>query len=67
MKPMETEYVEAAAGLEFYRERWKQLDPVVTRMLGSYREPTAHPRELRRKLAKQTGPISVSRMIVESR
>lgn len=64
---METKSVEHAAALATYRANKKELEPIIRTILGPHRKAPAHPREMRRKLAKQIGSISVSRMISESR
>ncbi|MBI4334001.1 MAG: hypothetical protein HY673_22285 [Chloroflexi bacterium] len=53
--------------IDVYKSRRKEMDSVIDRMLDEYREPRMHPREMRRKLAKQIGSISVSRMMIEAR
>ncbi len=64
---METKNIAYEIALNMRRSKRKELESVLYRMLGGHRQPTQHPREMRRKLAKQLSTISVSRMIIEAR
>lgn len=64
---MGTKSIEYEVALNMHRSKRKELESVLYRMVGGYRQSIPHPREMRRKLAKQLGTISVSRMIIEAR
>lgn len=64
---METKSIEYEVALNMRRSKRKELESVLYRMVGTPIQSTPHPREMRRKLAKQLGIISVSRMIIEAR
>ncbi len=50
-----------------FKAQKKEMEAMILRMIGSYEKPKLHPREMRKKLAKQMGSISASKMIIESR
>lgn len=64
---MATKNIEYQVAINMYKNKRKEMESVIYRMLGNYQEPGMHPKEMRRKLAKQLGAISVSRMIIEAR
>ncbi len=64
---MKTKSIEYEIAMNLHRSKRKELDSVIHRMLGGDRQSTVHPSEMRRKLARQLGSISVSRMIIEAR
>ncbi len=64
---MATKTTETKLTIESYKARKREMDAIVARMVGVHEAAKMHPRGMRRRLAKQLGAISASKMIIEAR
>ena len=64
---MEAKRIEYQVALSTYRRDQKEMQALVYRMLGKYRQARTPLKERRRDIAKQLDGLSVSRMVIEAR